>query len=680
MKITKNITLEVNRVSDFKLYEVRQWDNESRVFNVTLVNDSVPVTIPNGAAVTADAVVGDVIVAQDESLTVTNSVIALELTENMLSLPGILSVDIKVTESDELLTAATVRFYVGQSVINDDSRFEPAGQTWAEQLALKEAVANKVTSMSSGSTDTQYPSAKCVFDALNPYLDYVVVSQAASSSVYGGLLSNLPRNIYTWVNPSWFSDAPSVTGTGWLIYLASSYESSTVGTQIWFNPAYNYLFVRKNSNSGWSAWNAMTDTELTASGIAADAKAVGDAIAALSGKAVQPAFIIQHNNLHGCTNANTLTPNRVYAILGDVTSSDLSNLPSAAYGATSYLMYYTSTTTNSNGVQLLHNAENTWFRTVDGNGSGSWVLLTGAMRPANAIVSSSNYTTYFSDNKFLPNKTYAINSSVTAEMIPGLPAYGETAYMMYHTCTPTRVQGVQLYHTADHTWFRVVNSNGNGAWMKLANLTPDMTIKDYFVSTCVFKPITLTSGKGLFIFGDSITTDAHSGFTWGSIVATKTGCTEHNYGVSGSAFVSWSAHSHTIMEQINGVASADWASCDVAIVAAGTNDQKTEAAASDLRTAVQDIIDEIKENAPNAKIVFITPIRREGSSNNGLPMIAGAICNVALANECSVINGFDFPIPTHTDSWVAELTDSDGLHPGTAGNKIYAQCVMNALL
>lgn len=34
----------------------------------------------------------------------------------------------------------------------------------ADETALKEVLANKVTTISSSSTDTQYPSAKCVYD------------------------------------------------------------------------------------------------------------------------------------------------------------------------------------------------------------------------------------------------------------------------------------------------------------------------------------------------------------------------------------------------------------------------------------------------------------------------------------------------------------------------------------
>lgn len=55
---------------------------------------------------------------------------------------------------------------------NSDNELENFKQTRANFLAgvapqNMEATTNKVTSLSSSSTDTQYPSAKCVYDFVN---------------------------------------------------------------------------------------------------------------------------------------------------------------------------------------------------------------------------------------------------------------------------------------------------------------------------------------------------------------------------------------------------------------------------------------------------------------------------------------------------------------------------------
>ena len=39
--------------------------------------------------------------------------------------------------------------------------------------AVFEKKSNKVTSLSSSSTDTQYPSAKCIYDLIGDAIDYI---------------------------------------------------------------------------------------------------------------------------------------------------------------------------------------------------------------------------------------------------------------------------------------------------------------------------------------------------------------------------------------------------------------------------------------------------------------------------------------------------------------------------
>jgi hypothetical protein len=61
-----------------------------------------------------------------------------------------------------------------------------------------------------------------------------------------------------------------------------------------------------------------------------------------------------------------------------------------------------------------------------------------------------------------------------------------------------------------------------------------------------------------------------------------------------------------------------------------------------------------------------------------LPVIAGIISNVALANGCNVINGFDFPLPTYAAGYVDDMTQ-DALHPNAQGANVFARCIINAL-
>ncbi len=112
-------------------------DANANELRLSLQSEGQTVTLTNAMSASADAVTNSVIVAQNEELTIdtTNNVIVLELTENMLSLAGTLKIDVRITENDELLTAATLNFQVEDSVINGDSRFEPVSPTIAEAIA-----------------------------------------------------------------------------------------------------------------------------------------------------------------------------------------------------------------------------------------------------------------------------------------------------------------------------------------------------------------------------------------------------------------------------------------------------------------------------------------------------------------------------------------------------------------
>lgn len=48
------------------------------------------------------------------------------------------------------------------------------GEFVDNKISNKEDTSNKVTTLSSSSTDTQYPSAKCVYDLIGDINDYIM--------------------------------------------------------------------------------------------------------------------------------------------------------------------------------------------------------------------------------------------------------------------------------------------------------------------------------------------------------------------------------------------------------------------------------------------------------------------------------------------------------------------------
>ena len=125
------IKLELNSSNMIEVLEAHQGDKNSRFIDVMLTSDGEILQIGDGISAKYDATIDNIVVADDVSATVdtTENIITVELTENMLSMSGLLKIDLKILESDALITAQTLRVKVGKSVINNDSKFEPTGGT-----------------------------------------------------------------------------------------------------------------------------------------------------------------------------------------------------------------------------------------------------------------------------------------------------------------------------------------------------------------------------------------------------------------------------------------------------------------------------------------------------------------------------------------------------------------------
>ena len=278
--------------------------------------------------------------------------------------------------------------------------------------------------------------------------------------------------------------------------------------------------------------------------------------------------------------------------------------------------------------------------------------------------------------------------------------YGDNGKIAETPVTFTDTQTITI--PANVTKIKMVLINNPDAWIAdgtmgksirvyagsvLTNdLDGNQTIRDYFVATSVNKKEipALESGKTIIAIGDSIT--AATGETgWTAHFAQMTGVTFVNKAVGGATFgESVSDSGHRISTQIANVTDAQWESADLVIVAAGTNDYQHETPLDELKEKVQADITAIKTKT-NKPIVFITPIRRGLAVNNviilKIAMISGIIANVALANQCNVICGYDFPIPTYNiNGLIDDMTQSDALHPNAYGANVYARSVINALM
>lgn len=237
-----------------------------------------------------------------------------------------------------------------------------------------------------------------------------------------------------------------------------------------------------------------------------------------------------------------------------------------------------------------------------------------------------------------------------------------------------------LFMTNDHIWYRRQVTNNWSNWIQLNEFFAETEINRYYVNTCVDRLKTkLTSSDKFVVFGDSIATGS-----WVSNFRSAIGISSGNAVKKAVSGAVW-GHTSSLTEdkwistQVAGMTSANWANVKLVILAAGTNDAdySSSISTSEIRTQVQAVIDTIKTAAPNAHMLFITPIRRgEEEKMKKLPAIAGAIANVALENGCSVINGFDIPIPANGITDVVDKLTSDAVHPTDIGHEIYARAVI----
>lgn len=315
-----------------------------------------------------------------------------------------------------------------------------------------------------------------------------------------------------------------------------------------------------------------------------------------------------------------------------------------------------------------------------------------AVAPYGTRVTTSNYAT------ILPDCNGATSCAVynlfgCADVVQNTPYGGSQSksatLVVFNGEASSTNFTAQLYATKDDggssLFARYAINNMFYAWKSLSSTSNVYADEmQYFVATCINKAeIGVDSSSKILAFGDSIVRGVGVDKAWLGYVADATGCTVVNKSIGGALFgQSVKTSYYWISTQIDGTTSAEWSGTTLVIVGAGTNDAGNDTPASELKEKVQAAITAIRAHT-SAPILFITPIRRGASSTDAdllkLPLVSGIICNAAVANQCSVLNGFDIPIPTYTSGQIADLTQ-DHLHPNETGTRVYAMAFMGAVL
>lgn len=118
-----------------------QLDKKSRYIDVTLTANDAEVTLDSSMTAVLNAVTNNVIVANAQNCTISNNVIVVELTDNVLSLPGVTKCEIVLSDnSGAIITAQHFIVKVTEKAINDKSKFEPTGSNLATKKDVNSAI------------------------------------------------------------------------------------------------------------------------------------------------------------------------------------------------------------------------------------------------------------------------------------------------------------------------------------------------------------------------------------------------------------------------------------------------------------------------------------------------------------------------------------------------------------
>ena len=131
-----------------------QLDKKSRFIDVTLTANDAEVTLDSSMTAVLNATTNNVIVAESQNCTISDNVIVVELTDKVLSLPGVTKCEVVLSDSSgAVITAQHFIVKITEKAINDKSKFEPTGSNLATEAAVAKAKAEAIEYFETELTD-----------------------------------------------------------------------------------------------------------------------------------------------------------------------------------------------------------------------------------------------------------------------------------------------------------------------------------------------------------------------------------------------------------------------------------------------------------------------------------------------------------------------------------------------
>ena len=240
------------------------------------------------------------------------------------------------------------------------------------------------------------------------------------------------------------------------------------------------------------------------------------------------------------------------------------------------------------------------------------------------------------------------------------------------------------------------NQNVLGSGNLVIESTYDPTLK---YGDSIEKPFNF-SGKTIKFYGDSITAGVISGEHestdkgYAALFCDMVGATMSNSAVSGSTIVK--KDETTANSVYNFIYNATTINYPYIIIAGGTNDyyyqiplgNYNSTTPTEFYGGLNEICRMLQEKAPNAKVIFITPINKPVAPTATekvykLDDYRNAIFEVAVSHGYSVVNGASLGFPTKHGNNLNTFSYKviyDGVHPSAAGHRMYANSLCGKLL
>lgn len=138
MKINKSLDIDLNIISPQRNIQIHEGDIDSIDIVLAVSADDVSLDL-TGLTIKYDATINKYLAEQDANGSVDDNKIVIPVTENMTAMPGLLLIDVRMIQEDEILFTRTIRATVERAVVNGSTYIDFSKITIVQRMnALEE--------------------------------------------------------------------------------------------------------------------------------------------------------------------------------------------------------------------------------------------------------------------------------------------------------------------------------------------------------------------------------------------------------------------------------------------------------------------------------------------------------------------------------------------------------------